>query len=68
MCNAICSQAIHDGMDCKQYQQYMLVDSQDENSKKTKEWMDVSKDKYNFRTHSKSKTNFNNSAKSEGKN
>merc|ERR1719397_1291752 len=27
-------------MDCKQYQQSMLVDSQDENSKKTKEWMD----------------------------
>ena len=37
-------QAIHDGMDCKQYQQSMLVDSQDENSKKTKEWMDVSLD------------------------
>jgi RanBP-type and C3HC4-type zinc finger-containing protein 1 len=38
--NCITCQAIHDGMDCKQYQQYMLVDSQDENSKKTKEWMD----------------------------
>jgi len=38
--NCITCQAIHDGMDCKQYQQSMLVDSQDENSKKTKEWMD----------------------------
>eukprot|EP00092_Neocalanus_flemingeri_P006993 GFUD01007550.1.p1 GENE.GFUD01007550.1~~GFUD01007550.1.p1 ORF type:complete len:926 (+),score=211.08 GFUD01007550.1:283-3060(+) len=38
--NCITCQAIHDGMDCKQYQQYMLVDAQDENSKKTKEWMD----------------------------
>ena len=35
-------QAVHDGMDCKQYQQYMLADSQDENSKKTKEWIEVS--------------------------
>ena len=41
-------QAIHDGMDCKQYQQYMLVDAQDENSKKTKEWMDVSYFTYVF--------------------
>ena len=36
-------QAVHDGMDCKQYQQYMLADSQDENSKKTREWIEVGK-------------------------
>ena len=34
-------QAVHDGMDCKQYQQYVLADSQDENSKKTREWIEV---------------------------
>ena len=28
-------------MDCKQYQQYALADSQDENSKKTREWIEV---------------------------
>ena len=28
-------------MDCKQYQQYVLADSQDENSKKTREWIEV---------------------------
>ncbi len=30
-------------MDCKQYQQYTLNEANDENSKKTKEWIDVSK-------------------------
>lgn len=35
-------QAIHDGQDCKQYQQKVLLDSMDENSRKTKIWMDVS--------------------------
>ena len=34
-------QAIHEGKDCKQYQQQMLLDSMDENSRKTKIWMDV---------------------------
>ena len=29
-------------MDCKQYQQYTLNEANDENSKKTKEWIDVS--------------------------
>ena len=33
--------AVHDGMDCKQYQQYSLNDANDENSKKTKEWIEV---------------------------
>lgn len=35
------SQAIHEGQDCKQYQQQMLNESQDENSIKTKEWIEV---------------------------
>lgn len=34
-------QAIHEGQDCKQYQQAMLNESQDENSIKTKEWIEV---------------------------
>ena len=38
--NCITCQAIHDGMDCKQYQQYTLNEATDENSKKTKEWID----------------------------
>jgi len=38
--NCITCQAVHDGMDCKQYQQYALADSQDENSKKTREWIE----------------------------
>ena len=29
-------------MDCKQYQKYTLNEANDENSKKTKEWIDVS--------------------------
>lgn len=33
--------AIHEGQDCKQYQQMMLNESQDENSKKTKQWIEV---------------------------
>jgi len=37
--NCITCQAVHDGMDCKQYQQYTLNDENDENSKKTKEWI-----------------------------
>jgi len=37
--NCITCQAVHDGMDCKQYQQYTLNDAQDENSKKTREWI-----------------------------
>ena len=39
--NCITCQAVHDGMDCKQYQQYILNDDQDENSKKTREWIEV---------------------------
>ena len=35
-------QAVHEGMDCKQYQQQVLLDSMDDNSRKTKIWMDVS--------------------------
>jgi hypothetical protein len=35
------AKAVHDGMDCKQYQQYSLNDANDENSKKTKEWIEV---------------------------
>lgn len=38
--NCITCQAIHEGKDCKQYQQQMLLDSMDENSRKTKIWMD----------------------------
>ena len=38
-------QAVHDGMDCKQYQQYALNDAQDENSKKTREWIEVGQEK-----------------------
>merc|ERR1719193_1649196 len=38
--NCITCQAVHDGMDCKQYQQYTLNHADDENSKKTKEWID----------------------------
>ena len=34
-------QAIHEGQDCKQYQQAMLNESQDENSIKTKKWIEV---------------------------
>ncbi len=37
----ISAKAVHDGMDCKQYQQYSLNDANDENSKKTKEWIEV---------------------------
>jgi len=38
--NCITCQAVHEGMDCKQYQQYLLADTEDENTKKTKEWID----------------------------
>ena len=36
------SKAIHEGLDCKQYQQATLNEAQDENSLKTKEWIEVS--------------------------
>ena len=35
-------QAVHEGKDCKQYQQELLLDSMDESSRATKLWMDVS--------------------------
>merc|ERR1719341_1900553 len=38
--NCLTCQAIHEGQDCKQYQQKVLLDSMDENSRKTKIWMD----------------------------
>jgi len=38
--NCITCQAVHEGMDCKQYQAQMLLNSMDENSRKTKIWMD----------------------------
>ncbi|CAB4060186.1 RBCK1 [Lepeophtheirus salmonis] len=31
---------IHEGMDCKEYQRYILAESTDENSIKTREWID----------------------------
>ena len=34
-------QAIHEGMDCMQYQKYSLREATDENSKKTQEWIAV---------------------------
>lgn len=38
--NCITCQAIHEGQDCKQYQQSMLNEAQDENSVKTKKWIE----------------------------
>jgi len=38
--NCITCQAIHEGQDCKQYQRAMLNESQDENSIKTKKWIE----------------------------
>ncbi|XP_040581717.1 ranBP-type and C3HC4-type zinc finger-containing protein 1 [Lepeophtheirus salmonis] len=38
--NCITCQAIHEGMDCKEYQRYILAESTDENSIKTREWID----------------------------
>jgi len=38
--NCITCQAIHEGLDCKQYQQSMLADANDENSIKTKKWIE----------------------------
>ncbi len=34
-------QAIHEGQDCKQYQLSLLEETQDENSAKTKVWIEV---------------------------
>lgn len=41
-------QAIHEGQDCKQYQRAMLNESQDENSIKTKKWIEVSEFVWHF--------------------
>merc|ERR1711997_874451 len=38
--NCINCQAVHEGKDCKQYQQELLLDSMDESSRATKLWMD----------------------------
>ena len=34
-------QAIHEGLDCKQYQRQMLDEAKDEDSIKTKKWIEV---------------------------
>lgn len=39
-------QALHDGLDCKQYQESLMDENQDENSKKTKEWIEVFTKRY----------------------
>ena len=36
-------QAIHEGLDCKQYQRQMLDEAEDEDSVKTKKWIEVQK-------------------------